>query len=114
MRGRLSTIPFPAPSDEERARRLAVEVERLARLPEVERRLYLATENYAARFGVDNDEVGRMVAAVVKTAEKKAREDKADERYEQRRTEQKQERENKRARQDEARDRKEAERARRE
>jgi putative DNA primase/helicase len=90
------------------------EVERLARLPEVEWRFYLTTENYAARFGVDNDEVGRMVAAVVKTAEKKAREDKADERYEQRRTEQKQEREDRRARQDEARDRKEAERARRE
>jgi hypothetical protein len=113
--------PFPAPlpmPEEERVRRLKIEVERLARLPTVERTYYLATEDYIAKFGVDdNATVRKMVEAVVKEAEKKAREDKADERHEQRRAEQKQERqerEDKRTRQDEARACKEADRIARE
>ena len=97
-----------ASSPEERVRRLTIEVERLAGLPPVECRFYLETEDYAARFGVDNATVNKMVAAAVEAAGKKAREDKADRRYEQRRTEQRQGREDRRARQDEARACKEA------
>jgi hypothetical protein len=79
--------------DEERARRLKIEVDRLARLPTVERMFYLATEDYTTQFGVDHATVKKMVEIVVKEIEKKNREDKADQRYEQRRAEQKQERE---------------------
>jgi hypothetical protein len=99
---------------EERARRLKVEVDRLARLPTVEWMFYLETEDYSARFGVDNVAVKKMVEAVVKALEKQTREDKADQRYEQRRAEQERDREDKRARQDEVCARKEADRIARE
>jgi hypothetical protein len=56
--------------DEECARRLAIEVERLARLPTVERMLYVETEDYT-KFGVDNATVKKMVEAVIKETEKK-------------------------------------------
>jgi putative DNA primase/helicase len=95
-------------SDEERARRLRAEVERLARLPTVEWRFYL--DSTAEQYGISKTDLKAMIEAVIRKREKRAREDKADKRYEQRRTEQKQQREDTRTRQDEARARKEAER----
>jgi hypothetical protein len=107
--GQQSPDPAPAPSSEELARRLTVEVARLATLPAIEVQLYLATEDYLARYGVDSSVVKKMVEAAVKENEKKRKEEQADTRYEQRRAEQKQERAERRTRQDEIRDRKEAE-----
>jgi hypothetical protein len=100
--------------DEERARRLKIEVERLALLPAVEWRFYLDDTDIAEKHGISKAALKGMVVAVIRENEKKAREDKADERYEQRRAEQKQEREDKRTRQDEARALKETERERKE
>src|SRR6516162_2163656 len=86
----------PPDTPEERARRLSAEVERLAKMPVVEWQFYLMDENYAVRFGVDSATLRQMVEAAIEAAEKKAREEKSDTRYEQRRAEQKQERETKR------------------
>jgi hypothetical protein len=107
----LQSLPPDTPNQEERARRLSVEVERLAKMPVVEWHYRLEVEDYGAKFGIDSTVFRQMVEAAVEAAEKKAREDKADTRYEQRRAEQKQERETKRSRQDEIQARKEAERA---
>jgi Protein of unknown function (DUF3631) len=63
-------VEFPN-LDEERARRLKVEVERLARLPTVEWMYYVTTEEYAAKYGVDKGTVKRMVEAVLKEAKTK-------------------------------------------
>src|SRR5262249_44597236 len=70
--------PFRAP-DEERARRLTIEVERLARLPVSEQALYIeGTSGYAEKYGTDKVTLRRMVDAVVKDIEKKAREDRGE------------------------------------
>src|SRR5262249_25461777 len=119
-----SVLPFPTP-DEERARRLAIEVERLARLPMVEWMLYVATESHAAKYGVDCATLQRMVKVVVKENEKKHRSEQAEQRRIEARAEKKQEREDQRARRDRKeeatlsrreieRERKEAERERKE
>jgi putative DNA primase/helicase len=66
-------VEFPNPPpipDEERAHRLKIEVERLAGLPTVEWLYYVATEDYLAKFGVDNATVKKMVEAVIKEREK--------------------------------------------
>ena len=119
-----TVLPFPAP-DEERARRLRVEVERLARLPTVEWMLYVATESHAAKYGVDCATLKRMVEVVVKENEKKRRAEQVEQRQIEARAERKQEREDQRVRRDRKeevvlsrkeieRERKEAERARKE
>ena len=102
------------PGTEERAQRLRIEVERLSRMSTVEWMYYVESEGYAEKYGVDKAALRRMIGAEITANEKKAREAKADDRYERRRSEQKQEREDKRTRQDEARARKEDERARKE
>jgi hypothetical protein len=56
--------------EEERARRLKIEVERLARLPTVEWMFYVANDDYAAKYGVDSAALKKMVEAVLKEAEK--------------------------------------------
>src|SRR5262245_51827059 len=60
------------PGDEEKARRLRVEVERLSRLPTVEWMFYL--DGTAEKHGVDTATLKRMVEAVIKENEKKERE----------------------------------------
>jgi hypothetical protein len=70
-----SVVPFPAP-DEERARRLKIEVERRARLPTVEWMFYL--DGAAEKYGVDKAVLKQMVEAVIREAEKKAREDRGE------------------------------------
>jgi len=82
-------VSFPG-GTEEHARRLRVEVERLAQLPTVEWMLYTADENYAAKYGVDKATLKRMVEAVIKEAEKKKRTELTEQRRIEDRTEKKQ------------------------
>jgi hypothetical protein len=97
---------------DDRARRIKERVEWRASQPEFEWLIYL--EDDARRLDLELKELERLIRAAVEGKEKQRREAKADERYEQRRTEQKQEREGKRRRQDEEHARKEADRARKE
>src|SRR6516162_1812901 len=70
-----TVVEFPG-GDEERARRLKVEVERLSRLPTVEWMFYL--DNTAKKHGIESTKLKVMVEAVIKEAEKKAREDRGE------------------------------------
>jgi hypothetical protein len=84
-------VPFPGPEpvpDEERARRLKIEVDRLARLPTVEWLLYL--DDTAKKYSVDKAALREMVEAVVKEIEKKAREDRGELRQQKKHAEKKQ------------------------
>jgi hypothetical protein len=106
-----TVVPFPVP-DEERARRLKVEVDRQARLPTVERMLYLP--DTAKKYGVDEAVLKAMIEAVIAENEKKRRDEQAEQRRIEQRTEKKRaskereeereerkaEREDRRARQD--------------
>jgi hypothetical protein len=94
-----TVVPFPQ-SDEERARRLKIEVDRLAQLSTVEWMLYVTTESYAAKYGVDCATLKRMVEAVVKENEKKHRAEQVEQRRIEARAERKQEREDQRVRRD--------------
>src|SRR6516165_9541904 len=122
-----SVVPFPTP-DEERARRLKAEVERLAKQSTVEWMYYVALPGYAEKYGVDGATLRQMIEVVVKENEKKAREDRgelrrredraekkrtADKREDERRADRK-ERDDRRTRREQERDRKEAERLERE
>jgi hypothetical protein len=98
------------PSLEEQARRLGVEVERLARLPLFEWPLYL--DETAKRHDITPAQLKAMVEATIKANEKKAREAKADDRREKRQAAQEQERDDRRSLQEQERTRKDAERAR--
>ena len=60
------------PNAEERARRLRIEVERLSRLPVVEWLFYLP--DIAKKYGIEDAALKRMIEAVIKAAEKTARE----------------------------------------
>jgi hypothetical protein len=64
------------PNSEERARRLRVEVERLARLPTVEWMFYL--DGSAEKHGIDKATLKQMVEAVIRETEKKEREDRGE------------------------------------
>jgi hypothetical protein len=115
----LHPAAMPEVSPEERARRLGVEVERLAKLPPFEWMLYL--DDVAKKHSVESSKLKQMIEATIKVNEKKAADDrrevrraKADDRREKQRAERKQEREDKLARQKEERARKEAERVDRE
>ena len=74
---------------EERARRLKIEVDRLASLPPVEWMLYLS-EGVAEKHGVDRADMKEMIEATIKDREKKAGEDKAEDRQREQRAEKKQ------------------------
>jgi len=113
-----TVVPFPI-SDDERARRLKVEVERLARLPTVEWMFYL--DGSAEKHGITKTVLKQMVEAVIKEAEKKAREDRGELRRREDRAEKKratdkrdEERKEREFRRDEERSRRETERARKE
>jgi hypothetical protein len=68
--------PAPEPvSNEEHARRLKVEVDRLARMSTTEHLYYIELPGYAEKYGIDKATLRAMVEAVVKEIEKKARED---------------------------------------
>jgi hypothetical protein len=68
-------VQFPIP-EEERARRLKAEVERLARLPRVEWMFYL--DGSAEKHGVTKAALKSMIEAVIKETEKKASEDRGE------------------------------------
>src|SRR5262249_51523284 len=98
--GRPATIVlFPTP-DEERARRLKVEVERLARLSTTEWIYYVESPGYAEKYGVDKATLKTMVEAVLKEIEKKRRNEQAEQRRIEGRAEKKQELEDQRVRRD--------------
>src|SRR5262249_4716622 len=101
----------PSPPEQQATRR-KTDVGELSRKSPTDRIIPLP--DYAKRHGIAESQLQEMIEAEVAEAEKRAREAKADDRYERRRIEQKQEREDKRTRQDEARARKEDERARKE
>jgi hypothetical protein len=63
---------------EERARRLRVEVDRLASLPAVEWMFYLASEGIAEKYGVSHADMKKMIEATVRANEKRASEDRAE------------------------------------
>jgi putative DNA primase/helicase len=72
-------VPFPGPEpvpDEERARRLRAEVERLARLSPGEYLLYL--DDTAKRYGVDKAVLREMIETVIAGIEKKQQEDRGE------------------------------------
>src|SRR6516225_8903090 len=69
----------PEVPPEERAGRLKVEVERLARLPTVEWRFYASREDLVQPFGITTDQMRELVEAVLKENQKKEREAKAEE-----------------------------------
>jgi putative DNA primase/helicase len=79
-------VNFPI-TNEERARRLKVEVERLARISSTEWRYYVELPDYAEKFGVDKATLKAMVDATIKINEKKQREEKAEEQQSERRAE---------------------------
>jgi hypothetical protein len=101
-------------TEEERARRLKQEVERLAALPIVEWRYYLETGELTKKHGIEAAKLKQMVEATIHANEKKAREAKADDRRQKQKAERKQERENRLSRQEQERARKQAVRARKE
>ena len=104
----LKSFAFPKEvSPEEQARRLRVEVERLAGLPAVERLFYIECEGIAEKHGVTRPVLKKMVDSTVEANEKRANEDKA----ENRRSEERAEKERSKARQEEKRARREQERA---
>src|SRR5262245_53888393 len=72
---------------EERARRLSVEVDRQAHLPVSESLYYVECTDVAEKHGVSRATMKEMVEATRKANEKKAREDKDEDRQRQRRIE---------------------------
>ena len=80
-------LPKAGIAPEERARRLKVEVERLAGLPAVERLFYIESDGVAEKHGVSRAVLKEMVEATIRANEKKAREDKAEDRQRIRRVE---------------------------
>src|SRR5262249_41254860 len=74
-------FPNAEVSPEERARRLKVEVERLASLPPVERLFYIECENVAEKHGGSRAAMKAMVEATIRENEKTAAEDKGEDRH---------------------------------
>jgi putative DNA primase/helicase len=104
-------VEFPPPeiAPEERARRLRVAVDRLAGLPTCEWLLYL--EDDAKKYGVSRADLKAMVEATIRANEKKAREDKAEDRQRARHDESKQERAERERKREEREQKREQERA---
>ena len=63
---------------EERARRLKIEVDRLASLPVVEWLFYIECEDVAEKHDLSRAVMKAMVEAAIKANEKRAREDRAE------------------------------------
>jgi|SRR5215471_998999 len=68
------------PGDEERARRLQTEVERLSRLSTVEWMYYVESEGYAEKYGIDKTVLRQMVEAVIAETKKKQCDEQAERR----------------------------------
>jgi Protein of unknown function (DUF3631) len=83
-------LPVSPISDEERAHRLKVEVERLARQSPTEWLYYLEQGEIAKKYGVETAALRQMIEATIRADEKRAREDKAEDRQRKQRDEKKQ------------------------
>jgi putative DNA primase/helicase len=105
------TLEYPNAelSPEQRARRLKVEVDRLASLPVVEWMFYL--EGVAEKYGVWRADLKAMVEATIRANEKKAREDKAEDRQRIQRVEKDKVRAKRELKREQARQKREQERA---
>ena len=108
------SVEFPEAEvpPEERARRLKVEVERLARQSPAEWMFWL--DEFAKKHGIEPAQLKAMIQATIKQREKEAKETKAEDRQREQRAERKQERDGRLSREEQERARKEAERARKE
>jgi putative DNA primase/helicase len=78
-------VDFPKAAPEEQARRLQIEVERLARQSPKEWMFWL--DGVAEKHGVERADLKAMIEATIKANEKKAREDKAEDRQREKRAE---------------------------
>jgi Protein of unknown function (DUF3631) len=85
-------FPKAEVAPEERARRLKIEVERLASLPVVEWRYYVECTDVAEKHGVLRTVMKALIEATIKDREKTAREDRAEDRQRARHDARKQER----------------------
>jgi hypothetical protein len=102
-------VEFPKSEEvtpEERARRLTAEVQRLVSLPVSEWLFYLESDGLAEKHGISRAAMKDMVEATIKEREKRAREDKAEDRH----REQRGEKEQAKARKEEERKRREQKR----
>jgi hypothetical protein len=109
----VKVVEFPQPeiAPEERARRLRVEVERLASFSASEWLYYVECTGVAEKHGVSGDVLKKMIAATIKANEKRARDDKAENHHSEQRAEKAQTKarpEEERARREQARADKEA------
>ena len=82
----------PEIAPKERARRLRVEVDRLASLPVTEWLFYIESDGVAEKHGISRTVMKEMIEATIKDREKKAREDKAEDRQREQRAEKEEER----------------------
>jgi putative DNA primase/helicase len=78
---------------QEKARRLKLEVERLARLPTVEWMFYVSAPGYAEKYGTDKATLKQIVEAVIRGVEKKQRNEITEQRRREQRVEKQRERE---------------------
>jgi hypothetical protein len=112
-----TVTPFPTTpevvTEEERKRRLAVEIERLARLPVNEWPLYVSDPVHAATFGVSCAEFAALVGLAVESAKKARSAELAEQRRAEEHAERQRDREDRRARQAKADERRDAEHDRR-
>jgi uncharacterized protein DUF3631 len=96
---------------EERAHRLKTEVDELARKPETEWLYYLERGEIAKKHGIETAALKKMIEATIKANEKKAREDKAEDRQRVRHDQSKQERAERERKREEREQKREQERA---
>jgi hypothetical protein len=110
--GQRKIVEFPQ-SEEERARRLRFEVERLAQLPVAEW-LYYLEQGVANKHGIETATFKKMIETTIKVNEKKAREDKAEDRIRGKRKDREEDRKRRDAKREQDERRREQERADRE
>jgi hypothetical protein len=102
-------VDFPKAAPEEQARRLQIEVERLARQSPTEWMFWL--DGAAEKHGIASTKLTAMIEASIKANEKKAREDKAEDRLREQRAEKKEKKESTARREEERKRQREQERA---
>ena len=90
---KIADFPKAEVAPDERARRLKVEVDRLACLPVTEWLFYIESDGVAEKHNVSRTVMKEMIEATIKAREKKAREDKAEDRQREQRAEKKEKKE---------------------
>src|SRR5262245_24945516 len=89
----------PEISPEERMCRLQAEVERLTRLPDVERVYYVESDGYAEKYGTNKDALRKMVNTVIKERRQAEERDEKQQGLKQRERERREEKQQQRDRQ---------------